>query len=123
MASDGVLDNMFDNDLKDCVLPQMDRVKFKDPQETAYCIALKSFELGSDPKYNSPFAIGARNAGRQFQGGKLDDISVVAAQIHTADETTTFQDFDSNGLGIDTWSPVYNKKEAAAPPADEHEEL
>lgn len=64
MASDGVLDNMFDNDLKDCVLPQMDGVRFLDPQETAYCIALKSFELGSDPKYNSPFAIGAQKAGR-----------------------------------------------------------
>lgn len=64
MASDGVLDNMFDKDLKDCVRPYMEGTKFVSPQESAYCIALKSFELGDDPNYNSPFAIGAQKVGR-----------------------------------------------------------
>ena len=79
MASDGVLDNMYDNDLMDCVLPHMESVHFANPQAAADCIAETSFKLGSDQTYNSPFAIGARKAGRTFDGGKLDDISVVAA--------------------------------------------
>lgn len=50
----------------------------------------------------SPFAVGAQRAGKNWYGGKLDDISVIAAQILTKDESTVLQDFESNGTGIDT---------------------
>ena len=79
MASDGVLDNMFDNDLIDCVKPNMDSPLTVKHQAAADCIAEQSFIRGNDKTFNSPFAIGAQKAGRQFAGGKLDDISVIVA--------------------------------------------
>lgn len=50
----------------------------------------------------SPFAVGAQRDGKNWLGGKLDDIAVIAAQILTKDDTTVFQEFESNGTGIDT---------------------
>jgi hypothetical protein len=37
-------------------------------------------------------------------GGKLDDVSVVVAQILNKDDSTILQEFKSNGAGIDTIS-------------------
>ena len=50
----------------------------------------------------SPFAVGAQRDGKHWLGGKLDDISVIAAQILTKDEKTRLQEVESNGTGIDT---------------------
>ena len=39
MASDGVLDNLFDKDMAECVRPHMDGLNFVNPQAAADCIA------------------------------------------------------------------------------------
>ena len=104
MASDGVFDNLFDNDLAECVKPYMasDGITFLDPQASADCIAQNAQRHGLDENYNSPFAVGAKKDGKNWLGGKLDDISVIVAQILTTEKSTVLQEFESNGTGIDT---------------------
>lgn len=47
----------------------------------ADCIARTAYFLGKDETFDSPFAVGARLAGKRWQGGKHDDITVVVAQL------------------------------------------
>ena len=47
----------------------------------ADCIARCAYELGKNKTFDSPFAQGARSVGKQYAGGKHDDITVVVAQI------------------------------------------
>ena len=47
----------------------------------ADCIAIKAYHLGKDATLLSPFAVGAKEAGFEFIGGKHDDITVTVAQI------------------------------------------
>jgi protein phosphatase PTC7 len=47
----------------------------------ADCIARQAYFLGKDKTYDSPFAKGARESGKRYQGGKHDDITVTVAQI------------------------------------------
>lgn len=51
--------------------------------EVADCIARQAYDLGKDPSYISPFAKGAAEVGKRFQGGKHDDITITVAQIFT----------------------------------------
>jgi len=60
MASDGVLDNLFDKDILECVQPQMKERNFANPRAASDCIAEKSYRLGDDKSYASPFAVNAR---------------------------------------------------------------
>ena len=80
MASDGVLDNLFDKDILECVQPQMKERNFANPKAASDCIADKSFKLGNDLSYASPFAVNAREQGINYpQQGKADDIAVITA--------------------------------------------
>ena len=56
MASDGVFDNMYDNDIEDCIRPFMKGVRFQNHTGAANCIKNKSVELGNLDPYFSPFA-------------------------------------------------------------------
>jgi hypothetical protein len=48
----------------------------------ADCIAIKSYFLGKDKTYLSPFSEGARQAGYPLNmGGKEDDITVTVGQL------------------------------------------
>lgn len=88
MASDGVFDNMYDPDLIECVTPYMKSTHFYDPQGSSDCIADKAYELGNSKGFVSPFAVGARAAGRNYPDqGKSDDIAVITAQIHKKSES------------------------------------
>lgn len=54
--------------------------KFESPKKASDCIAKKSEKLGNTRGYASPFAIGAREAGKNFPNmGKADDIAVICA--------------------------------------------
>lgn len=100
MASDGVFDNLYDPDLIKCVQPYMKSTHFEDPQASSKCIADKAFKLGNKKGYASPFAIGARAAGRNYPDqGKSDDIAVITAQIHSKPEGyEDTQAIQTNGL-------------------------
>ena len=87
MASDGVFDNLYDPDLIECVTPFMKSTNLEDPQGASDCIADKAYKLGNSKGFASPFAVGARAAGRNYPDqGKSDDIAVITAQIHTKPE-------------------------------------
>lgn len=47
----------------------------------ADCIARQAYFLGKDQSYDSPFARGAKEAGKRYRGGKHDDITVTVAQV------------------------------------------
>lgn len=91
LATDGVLDNLYDKDVLNCIKLALTEqglnsrnqlYDLSDPQQLANCIADTAEKLSWDKTYDSPFAKGAREAGRSHKiGGKDDDITVVVAQI------------------------------------------
>ena len=60
MGTDGVFDNVYDADIEPCLL------KHKAAEDRANCIGEKAYANGKDRSYLSPFAKGARDAGRWY---------------------------------------------------------
>jgi protein phosphatase PTC7 len=54
--------------------------------EAATCIAKTAEALSFKKDYDSPFAVHARQAGRNHPGGKKDDITVIVAQVQIQKE-------------------------------------
>ena len=88
MGTDGLFDNLFDEDIETCLKPSIepvkgttDKFKMLDPEATAKCIGDKAYKMSKDRRYNSPFAVGALKSGKRYIGGKEDDITVIVAQI------------------------------------------
>ena len=83
MGSDGLFDNLFDDDIKQCLESQMlewnKKFRLKSMDDTATCISDKAYKLSKDRRYDSPFAKGAREAGQMYFGGKKDDITVIVS--------------------------------------------
>lgn len=82
MASDGMFDNLYNTDVHDCIKPYLVKDALEDLQKASECLADKALKLGDDQSYFSPFAKGAKESGRRFNGGKSDDIVVIVAQLH-----------------------------------------
>jgi len=80
LASDGVTDNLYNEDILACFKGQNKKFEM-DVQEAASCIGNKAFKKSEDVKYESPFTISAREAGKSHEGGKSDDITVVVGQV------------------------------------------
>lgn len=59
----------------------MKGVRLEDPNAAAVCLANKAEEMSLHETYLSPFAKGAKESGKKYQGGKPDDITVIVAQI------------------------------------------
>jgi protein phosphatase PTC7 len=100
MATDGVFDNLYDDDVQACVALQMSGTHFASPTSASDCIASTARKLGYNTNYLSPFAKNAQASGLNYPSqGKADDISVVCAQIHTRGvyEMTTEQPVETNG--------------------------
>ena len=84
MATDGVFDNLYDEDLENCVRPNMKDKDFSNMQAASTCISDLSSKLGRSNNYLSPFALHAKEHKVNYPNqGKLDDITVISAQIHT----------------------------------------
>lgn len=81
MGSDGLLDNVYDQEMVTCLYPQLEpkTKRLRDPEAAATCLADLAEKHGYDRNYFSPFAKGARESGMYYQGGKADDITVVVA--------------------------------------------
>jgi serine/threonine protein phosphatase PrpC len=80
LGSDGVFDNLFDQDIMDCFMNKVTRenLDVKVPHEITECIANKAEKLSYDKEYMSPFCLNAKKmAGRNMKGGKDDDITVI----------------------------------------------
>ena len=85
LASDGVLDNLYDEDIANCILPASKHSMY-DPvfsdehlQATSACISHASLELSYDKLYVSPFEKEAAKHGVKRPGGKPDDIVSIVA--------------------------------------------
>lgn len=87
LMTDGVLDNIFDDELEELVSSSVTiHSRKSDPKELttllAQDIAFKARELSKNSRRESPFTVEARKHGLTYLGGKEDDITVVAAIIH-----------------------------------------
>ena len=85
MGSDGLFDNLFDKDIIECLLlnlnikksKNLDKLEILNLQNTSNCLALKAEIMGYDKNYDSPFTIEARANKKKHRGGKADDITVI----------------------------------------------
>ncbi|ORX71485.1 protein serine/threonine phosphatase 2C [Linderina pennispora] len=89
VGSDGVFDNLFDDDILDEVnqhLPAAMRAAVSpfhvDPRAISRAIAERAKLVSEDTRYaESPFQMRAMQEGLYYQGGKRDDISVIVAIV------------------------------------------
>lgn len=77
MGTDGLLDNMYKSEIKEIVAAEKER----SPEDMAWMIAHQAYCHSMDEYYASPFAIESALAGKEHQGGKVDDITVVVGKI------------------------------------------
>ena len=116
LATDGVFDNLYNEDVADCIARNLQDT-ILNPLDASVCLADKSFVLGNKKGYYSPFAKGAKEAGKMYPAqGKSDDIAVIAAQIHTrGDEYFKPQAVSTNGLGLNKDNSVFDSVSTATP--------
>ena len=130
VVSDGVIDNMDPHEYHDCInryqwrtttatttttstTVEQFNVHYKgyfDEHElvsysaVADCIARKAYFFGKDQQHYSPFARSAAKYGKNYMGGKHDDITVTVAQIEIAvvdDESGSGQQVFAMGVDVD----------------------
>jgi protein phosphatase PTC7 len=82
VGSDGVWDNLFDDQIIGIVEQNIENGILKDPKQLAEDIVNIASSFSIDEEYDSPFAIKAREHGLLRHGGKQDDITVIVAQVH-----------------------------------------
>ncbi|KAF8068489.1 hypothetical protein N665_1148s0006 [Sinapis alba] len=86
MGSDGLFDNVFDHELVNIV------TKYTDVAESSRLLAEVASSHSRDPGFESPYALEARAKGfdvplwkkalgMKLTGGKLDDVTVIVAQV------------------------------------------
>jgi len=75
VGTDGLFDNLYDREILEIACSSTN------PHQIAEKIAKKAQEVGKKTKGVSPFADGARKIGYDYQGGKLDDVTVVVARV------------------------------------------
>lgn len=83
MGSDGIFDNLVEHHVMNCINPHL-KARSRDlasAQAVADCLSASAEFLGYDPAYNSPFAVEAAQQGKDYPGGKADDITVIVAQV------------------------------------------
>lgn len=88
-GTDGLFDNLFDNEVVEAVV--QGNKEGLGPKEMASRIA--QLALGrAHGQCDTPFSIAAREAGFSYSGGKIDDITVIVANVACADVKDHSQD-------------------------------
>ncbi len=86
MGTDGLFDNLFDEDVKKCVNKSIkdysnnDDLTQRGVFEAASCLSTYAEFMSYQKKYESPFTRGALESGKSLEknlGGKEDDITVI----------------------------------------------
>lgn len=67
-------------------------------QRVALELAKSAVKVAMDDRGSSPFAVNAQNAGHLFLGGKIDDITIVAALVVDPEVEHRSRDAKSSGL-------------------------
>ena len=79
VVTDGMLDNLFGSEVAATV------TTLRHQGYTCSQVAEKLAELAHGtalkPQGNTPFAVGAREVGKNYEGGKMDDITVLVAYL------------------------------------------
>jgi len=79
VATDGLFDNLFDQDVIKICENNKAFGNDKFCIETAKELVINALQKGTDSTYRSPFSKNAARYGKRFIGGKLDDTSVIVA--------------------------------------------
>lgn len=79
LATDGVYDNLYEREIVDTV--EAGHNKGVEPGTVAMWLVKLAHNAGLNTEGRSPFSDAARAAGYSFQGGKLDDATVVVSYI------------------------------------------
>ena len=86
MATDGVWDNLFNEDIQVCVNSQLQKDgSLKSAQKASDCISTLAEAKSYDPTYKSPWYLESLNHEKKYHekpGGKEDDITVIVSQIN-----------------------------------------
>ena len=88
VGSDGLFDNLYDKHILKCLKPRLETKgskRMEDVLKASKCLAVNAERLGHKGSYISPFSLHAREHGRNYIGGKLDDITVIVAQVQDSD--------------------------------------
>jgi protein phosphatase PTC7 len=90
LGTDGVFDNVFDNELVELIKKANTDAKTSgrpviDCQKLADAVARLATKHGADTRYVSPFSVAAVKAGYRYVGGKMDDVCVVAGVVGDAE--------------------------------------
>ena len=83
----GSFDNLFPKQiasLLDTVMPSPPERDLHSMEKVASCIAHTAHEAAKCTKMETPFAMAARQAGYEYRGGKMDDITVVTSLVTLA---------------------------------------
>ncbi|KAK6774192.1 hypothetical protein RDI58_029431 [Solanum bulbocastanum] len=78
-GTDGLFDNLYDADITEVVVHAVEAGL--GPQMTAQKIAALAQQRAMDTTKPSPFSDAAKEAGFEYHGGKLDDITVVVSYV------------------------------------------
>ncbi|KAI9088336.1 phosphatase 2C-like domain-containing protein [Phlyctochytrium arcticum] len=84
VGSDGMFDNVFDEDIVEIVrsVTQNKKIAHIDPQRISDALLRRARETAEDNRFaNSPFQSRAIQEGLYYQGGKMDDVTVLAGVV------------------------------------------
>ncbi|KAG3076759.1 hypothetical protein PI124_g18855 [Phytophthora idaei] len=84
LGTDGLFDNLFPKQiasLLDTVLPSTPELGHHSMEKVASCIAHTAHKAAKGTKSKTPFAVAAQQAGYEYLGGKMDDITVVTSLV------------------------------------------
>jgi len=85
LASDGLWDNVYEKDILR-IVDETIKEYGEDPNAIANNLAQEAIRKSSLEAYTSPFAAEAKKVGQDHRGGKLDDVTVLAAQVTTGSD-------------------------------------
>ncbi|KAK9711332.1 hypothetical protein K7432_007911 [Basidiobolus ranarum] len=88
LGSDGIYDNLSDEDILDIVLRSASGSLMNvNPQKVSDALAKQAKIVSEDSTFPSPFQDRAMQEGFYYQGGKIDDISVLVALVVDVEES------------------------------------
>ncbi|KAI9905471.1 hypothetical protein PsorP6_014374 [Peronosclerospora sorghi] len=88
LGTDGLFDNLFPDQitrLLDTVLPSTPDFDAYSMEKVASCIAHTAHNAAKGVVTTTPFAVAAQQAGFEYLGGKMDDITVVTSLVASGD--------------------------------------
>ncbi|KAI8820487.1 phosphatase 2C-like domain-containing protein [Fimicolochytrium jonesii] len=94
MGSDGMFDNVFDEDVVDIIRKVLKKTGCTnhpsdvDPKKISDALLARAWEVAEDSRYGaSPFQTRAIQEGLYFHGGKMDDVTVLTGVVRLSEDS------------------------------------